>query len=81
MTDRTWDRIMRAARQVKGFREDGLNSATGIKDEKAHGMDSIGRVEFTLAIQDEFGIQIGDEELDQLSTLGDLVALLRTKAA
>jgi len=35
--------------------------------------DSLDRVEFTMAMEDEFGIHVSDEEAEQLQTVGDVV--------
>ena len=37
------------------------------------GMDSLDAVETTLALEDEFGIEIPDKEAEKLQTFGDLV--------
>ncbi len=42
-------------------------------------IDSLGIVEVVMAFEDEFGIEIDDEELADVSTVGEAVKLLHSK--
>jgi|TARA_B100000927_G_scaffold78832_1_gene62909 acyl carrier protein len=42
-------------------------------------IDSLGIVEVVMAFEDEFGIEIDDEELADVSTVGQAVNLLHSK--
>ncbi len=42
-------------------------------------IDSLGIVEVVMAFEDEFGIEIDDEELAEVSTVGQAVNLLHSK--
>ena len=42
-------------------------------------IDSLGIVEVVMAFEDEFDIEIDDEELADVSTVGDAVKLLHSK--
>lgn len=42
-------------------------------------LDSMQHVSLVMALEDNFGIEIDDEELVEISTVGDLVALIETK--
>ena len=42
-------------------------------------IDSLGIVEVVMAFEDEFGIEIDDEELSDVSTVGQAVSLLHSK--
>ena len=44
------------------------------------GADSLDAVELVFKIEDEFGIQVTDEEATTLLTVGDIVKLLESKA-
>lgn len=48
-----------------------INSDTNLKTD-LH-MDSLEAVEIMMALEDEFNIEISDDLLDSLSTVGDLV--------
>jgi acyl carrier protein len=42
-------------------------------------IDSLGRVELALAIEESFGFYLPDEELEDVVTVGDAVALIDSK--
>ena len=42
-------------------------------------IDSLGIVEVVMAFEDEFDIEIDDEELEDVSTVGEAVKLLHSK--
>ena len=41
--------------------------------------DSVDLMEFVLTLEDEFGIEISDEEIDQLQSVADVVAIIKGK--
>lgn len=43
------------------------------------GCDSLDLLEALMGVEDEFGIEISDEEGDRVTTVGDLVALVAAK--
>lgn len=43
------------------------------------GMDSLDAIETVMFIEDEFEIEIADEEAEKLATVGDLVKLVTSK--
>ena len=43
------------------------------------GADSISLIEFTLALEDEFGIEISDEDAEHILTLGQVVDYVSDK--
>lgn len=45
------------------------------------GADSLDTIEVVMAIEDEFGIEIADEEAEGVETVGALVALVERLAA
>ncbi len=42
-------------------------------------VDSLGVVELLMAMEDEFGVEIPDEEAEQITTVGEAAALIREK--
>ena len=44
-------------------------------------VDSLGVVELLMAMEDEFGVKIPDEEAEQIGTVGQAVDLVETKLA
>ncbi|WP_079247823.1 phosphopantetheine-binding protein, partial [Streptococcus pneumoniae] len=41
--------------------------------------DSVDLMEFILTLEDEFSIEISDEEIDQLQSVGDVVKIIQGK--
>jgi acyl carrier protein len=52
------------------------NEASFVED---LGADSLDTVELVMAFEEEFGIEIPDEDAEQLQTVGDAVKYLQTK--
>ena len=40
---------------------------------------SVDLMEFVLTIEDEFGIEIGDEEIDNLQSVADVLAIIKNR--
>jgi len=41
--------------------------------------DSVDLMEFVLTIEDEFGVEISDEEIDQLQSIADVLKAIKEK--
>ena len=41
--------------------------------------DSVDLMEFVLTIEDEFGIEINDEEIDNLQSVADVLAIIKNR--
>ena len=41
--------------------------------------DSVDLMEFILTVEDEFGIEIGDEEIDNLQSVADVLAIIKNR--
>ena len=41
--------------------------------------DSVDLMEFVLTVEDEFGIEIGDEEIDNLQSVADVLAIIKNR--
>ena len=55
---------------------DSINADTNIVDDL--GADSLDVVELIMSVEDEFGVQIPDDKLGDLHTVGDVVRLLES---
>jgi acyl carrier protein 1 len=54
-----------------------VTEALSLKDDLD--ADSVDLMEFVLTLEDEFGIEITDEEIDQLQSVADVVAIIKDK--
>ena len=54
------------------------NDASFVED---LGADSLDTVELVMAFEEEFGIDIPDEDAEQMRTVGDAIKYLRNKSA
>ncbi|WP_267247882.1 acyl carrier protein [Streptococcus sp. Marseille-Q5986] len=71
-----FDRIVAIIQERQG--EDFVvTEALSLKDDLD--ADSVDLMEFVLTLEDEFGIEISDEEIDQLQSVADVVAIIKDK--
>jgi len=71
-----FDRIVTIIEERQG--EDFVvTEALSLKDDLD--ADSVDLMEFVLTLEDEFGIEISDEEIDQLQSVADVVAIIKGK--
>lgn len=54
--------------------EDSLNNDTDLQDDL--GADSLDVVDLLMSIEDEFEVEIPDEEIENIRTVGDLVSYI-----
>lgn len=70
---------------VKAIIQKVLGISDYIKDdsllEKDLGMDSLDSIEVTMAVEDEFDIEIADEDFDRLKTVQDLLDYVEAHAS
>lgn len=77
MTDKEiFDRVVTIIQERKG--EDfTITENLSLKDDLD--ADSVDLMEFILTIEDEFGIEISDEEIDNLNSVADVLAVIKNK--
>ena len=78
MSDRTLDEVRRVAAEVFARDEDflGANSSP----EQIESWDSVQHLNLVLALEAKYGIEFDPEEMDSMKTLGEIAALVQTKA-
>jgi len=75
----TLERVQEILRDDLGYREECLSPDARFIDDI--GMDSLDMVEFTMEVDEEFGIVIEDIEWDEILTIGAAVTLIDKKMA
>lgn len=70
-----FEKIVGMLAEQLGADENDMSMDTNIA--KDLGADSLDVVELLMAIDDEFGIEIPDEEIENIKTIGDLVEYIQ----
>jgi acyl carrier protein len=60
-----------------GLDADKINNAANFEQDLD--VDSLGVVELLMAMEDEFGVKIPDEEAEHIHTVGEAIELVHTK--
>ena len=61
-----------------GVKEEEVTDTASFIDDL--GADSLDTVELVMALEEEFGIEIPDEDAEKMATVGDAVRYIETKA-
>ena len=70
-------RLMRILVEELDLEEEKLHPDANFEEDLD--VDSLGVVELLMALEDEFGVEIPDEEAEQITTVGEAGALIRAK--
>ena len=70
-----FDKIREIISDKLGIKEDEITMESTFED---LGADSLDIVEFIMAIEDEYDIQVADEEVEKVETVGDVVEYIET---
>ena len=74
----TFDKIKGIIAEQLGVEEDAISMETNLmKDLEA---DSLDAVEIIMAIEDEFDIEVPDEDAEKFQTVADIVSYVEAKA-
>ena len=77
MTDKEiFDRVVTIIQERQGENLV-VTEALSLKDDLD--ADSVDLMEFVLTIEDEFGIEISDEEIDNLNSVADVLAIIKNR--
>lgn len=68
------DKIVQILAEQFEVSADGINENTNVADDL--GADSLDVVELIMSLEDEFGLQISDEEAVELTTVGKIVEFI-----
>ena len=78
MSDTTEARVKEIIVEELGVEADKVTSAASFVDDL--GADSLDTVELVMAFEEEFGIDIPDEDAEQMRTVGDAVSYIEKNA-
>lgn len=71
------DRIIEIIAMQFNVDQDEITKETSFKD--TLNADSLDLVELIMALEDEFGLEVEDEEVDEIKTVGDAVEYITNK--
>ena len=69
-----YEKIVEIIQESRG-KEFQVSQTLSLKDDLQ--ADSVDLMEFILTVEDEFGIEISDEDIDELKNVSDVVACVR----
>jgi acyl carrier protein len=72
------DRVRAIIVEQLGVNEDQVNDEASFQEDL--GADSLDQVELVLALEEEFGIEIPDEDAEKIHNVGDAVKYITEKA-
>jgi acyl carrier protein len=73
----TFERVKKVTVEKLGVKEDEVVESASFTEDL--GADSLDVVELVMAFEDEFGIEIPDDEVGDLKTVGDAVSYIDKK--
>jgi acyl carrier protein len=78
MSDDLMQKITKVVVDKLGVTEDKVKPEAAFAEDL--GADSLDQVELVMALEDEFGIEIPDEEAEKLKKVGDVIAYVKSKS-
>ena len=72
------ERVKKIVAEQLGVKEDISNDASFVDD---LGADSLDTVELVMALEEEFEIEIPDEDAEKIGTVGDAIKYIKAKTA
>ena len=73
--NKIFDRVKKIVVDRLGVTEDTVTMDAGFTEDL--GADSLDTVELVMAFEEEFGLEIPDEEAEKLQTVGDAIAYIQ----
>lgn len=72
------DKVKVIVAEQLGVKEEEVTDTASFIDDL--GADSLDTVELVMALEEEFGVEIPDEDAEKMATVGDAVRYIETKA-
>ena len=79
MAEAVSDRVKAIIAEQLGVKLEEVNDTASFIEDL--GADSLDTVELVMALEEEFGIEIPDEDAEKMTTVGDAVRYIETKAS
>lgn len=79
MAEDTFQRVKKVSVEELGVKEEEVTESASFTDDL--GADSLDVVELVMALEEEFGIEIPDEDVTQLKTVNEVVRYIDEKKA
>ncbi len=73
------DRVKQIIAEQLGVKKEEVTENAKFVDDL--GADSLDTVELVMALEEEFGIEIPDEDAEKMTTVGEAIKYIETKAA
>ncbi|MEW6482436.1 MAG: acyl carrier protein [bacterium] len=77
MENEIFERVKKIIIDQLGVQESQVNMEASFVDDL--GTDSLDTVELVMALEDEFGLEIPDEDAEKIRTIGDTVRYIKEK--
>ena len=77
MSEDIFDRVKKVTVEELGVKEEEVVETASFTEDL--GADSLDVVELVMALEDEFGIDIPDDEVNNIKTVGDAVEYIKKK--
>lgn len=77
MSEDIFNRVKKVTVEELGVKEEEVVESASFTEDL--GADSLDVVEFVMALEDEFGIDIPDDEVNNIKTVGDAVEYIKKK--
>lgn len=77
MAEDTFERVKSLILEQQDVEPDEVTLEAGIKEDL--GFDSLDVVDFIMALEQEFDLEIEDEEAEKVTTVGDIVKFIEEK--
>ena len=74
---KTFERVCDVIRETAGLDDVEMKPESTLEE---IGLDSLGTVEILVAVEDEFGIEVPDDAIESLRTVGDVVNFVDSHA-
>ena len=73
----TYSKVVSIIAEQLGISEESINISSDVV--KDLGADSIDIVQLLMAMENEFGVTVSEDDADKLKTVGDIVSLIDSK--